>query len=105
MGDHYQAPGELLQVALQPKDHVAVQVVGGLVQDEDVCRVQEDGRQGHTLPLAAGEGPYSLVKVGDPQAGEHGLGLVLHEGAHIGGEVGKDLLQNGVVLVHLGVLA
>ena len=104
MGDHDQAPGELPQVVLQPEDHVAVQVVGGLVEDEHIRRVEEDGGQGHPLPLAPGEGVHRLGKVRDPQAGEHGLGLVLQQGPGVRGEVVKDLLQHRGPRHHLRVL-
>ena len=104
VGDHDQAPGELPQVVLQPEDHVAVQVVGGLVEDEHIRRVEEDGGQGHPLPLAPGEGVHRLGKVRDPQAGEHGLGLVLQQGPGVRGEVVKDLLQHRGPRHHLRVL-
>ena len=104
MGDHDEAAVELPQAVLQPDDHVAVQVVRRLVQDEDVRRVEQDGGEGHALALAAGEGAHGLGKARDAQAGEHGLGLVFHEGAGVRGEVGKDLLQDRGLRVHLGVL-
>ena len=104
VGDHNEAPGELPQPVLQPGHHLAVQVVGGLVQDEHVRRVEEDGGQGHPLPLAAGEGVHRLGEVGDPQPGEHGLGLVLQQGPGVRGEVVKDLLQHRGSLHHGGVL-
>ena len=105
VGDHDKTPGKFLQVPLQPEDHVAVQVVGGLVQDEHIRRVKEHRRQSHPLPLAAGEGTHPLVKISDSQPGEHGLGLILHEGAHVRGKIRENLLQHGGLRVHPWVLA
>ena len=104
VGDHDETAVEFPQAVLQPDDHVAVQVVRRLVQDEDIRRMEQDGGEGHALALAAGEGAHGLGKVRDAQAGEHGLGLVFHEGAGVRGEVGKDLLQDRGLRVHLGVL-
>ena len=66
--------------------------------------MEEDRGQGHPLPLASGEGAHRLGKIRNPQAGEHGLGLVFHQSPHLRGEVGKDLLQHRGLGVHLGVL-
>ena len=104
MGDHDKPPGELPQTVLQPEDHVAVQVVGGLVQNEHIRRVEEDRRQGHPLALAAGEGPHRLGKVRQAQPGEHGLGLIVQKGPGVWGKPGKDLLQHRGPRLHGGIL-
>ena len=47
----------------QPGDAVEVQVVGGLVEKEDVGRSQEHGSQGQAVALAPGENRHLLVDV------------------------------------------
>ena len=79
-------------------------MVGGLVQDQHVRRVDQGRRQGHPLPLAAGESAYLLGEVRDAQTVQHGLGLVLVQGPERGGEVEEHLLQHRGVLVHHRVL-
>ena len=104
VGHHHQAALEPAEPVLQPGHHLAVQVVGGLVQDQHVRRVDQGRRQGHPLPLAAGEGAHLLGKVRDPQPVQHGLGLILVQRPELGGEVEEHLLQHGGVLVHHRVL-
>ena len=104
VGDHDQGALEGAEVVLQPGNHAAVQVVGGLVQDEDVAAADQGGAQGHPLPLAAGELPHRLVEHWHPQPGEDGLGLVLGHRPCLVREAGKDLLQHGVGRVEVGEL-
>ena len=95
MCHHGQSPPVLPEIVLQPADHLAVQVVGGLVQDEDVALVDQGGGHGHPLPLAAGQRTHPLVKVRDTQPGEDGLGLILRQLPGLGREPGEHLLQHG----------
>ena len=104
MGHHDEAPLEPAEPVLQPGHHLAVQVVGGLVQNQHVRRVDEGRRQGHPLPLAAGEGAHLLGEVRDAQPVQHGLGLVLVQRPELGGEVEEHLLQHGGGLLHHRVL-
>ena len=104
MGDHHQRPLELAQPLLQPGHHLGVQVVGGLVQDKHVAVVDQRGGQGRPLALPAGELPHPLFKIGDAQAGEDALGLVLPELPGLGGQAVKDLLQHGARRVEGRVL-
>ena len=104
VGHHDEAALEPAEPVLQPRHHLAVQVVGGLVQDQYVRRVDEGRRQGHPLPLAAGEGAHFLGKIRDAQPVQHGLGLILIQLPELGGEVEEDLLQHGGALVHHRVL-
>ena len=104
VGHHDEAALEPAEPVLQPGHHLAVQVVGGLVQDQHVRRVDEGRRQGHPLPLSAGEGAHLLGEICDAQPVQHGLGLVLVQRPEFGGEVEEHLLQHGGVLVHHRVL-
>ena len=55
MGDGDDRPLVLLQVRFQPLDGFGVQVVRGLVQQEDVRLLQEEAAQRHAAPFAAGK--------------------------------------------------
>jgi hypothetical protein len=84
VGDEHQRPGEAGQPALEPLDAIAVEVVGGLVEDQQVglvglpvCTHAHQGAgQRHPLGLAAREGAHLRIEPGrHPQAVEHGLAL------------------------------
>ena len=82
VGDGQHRALEVLQVALQPLGGVQVQVVGGLVQQEDVRILQNEPGQVDAGLLPAGqggEGPLAHVGV-DGQAVAHlvqpGLGVI-----------------------------
>ncbi len=53
VGDEHEATGVGGQPVLQPRHPAQVEVVGGLVQDEQVARVGQDPGQRHPLGLAA----------------------------------------------------
>jgi hypothetical protein len=44
-----------LQVVLQPRHGLGVEVVGGLVEQQDVGLLQQQPAERHAAPLAAGE--------------------------------------------------
>ena len=104
MGHHHQSALEAAEPVLQPCGHLSVQVVRGLVQHQDIRRVDQGRRQGHPLPLAAGEGAHLLAVVGDAQLVQHGLGLVLVQRPELRREVQEHLLQHRGVVVHGRVL-
>ena len=54
-------PGYSSQVPLQPGDRLGVEVVGGLVEQQQVGRGEQQAAQGHAAALAAGEGRHVLV--------------------------------------------
>mmetsp|Transcript_18291 Transcript_18291/g.55000 ORF Transcript_18291/g.55000 Transcript_18291/m.55000 type:complete len:572 (+) Transcript_18291:826-2541(+) len=92
--------GQAVQVALQPGHVVDVQVVGGLVQQQNVCLHQHSaGKSELHLPAARQGGDGRLLHLsGEAHAGEHPLHLCAVRGA--GG------LEDGVqenVLDHCGV--
>ena len=105
VGDHQQGAPEFLQIVLQPVGHLAVQVVGGLVQHQKLRRGQEDAHQGDPLSLSPGECLHSGVKIIDSQFGQHGLGLALQI-PHMGMPLifPDDGLENGVPLREAGIL-
>ena len=92
MGDHHKAALEAAEPVLQPGDHSAVEVVGGLIQHQHICRMDQRRGKGHPLALTAGEGSHLAFKVRKTQLCEHGLGLVFVQGAKLRGKVEKDLL-------------
>ena len=76
MGHDDQAPAERAQLVLEPGHGGQVEVVGGLVEDQELGRVGQDPGQRHPLGLAAREGVH--LRLGGPghaQAVEGGLGL------------------------------
>ena len=79
VGDQEQLPLELQKPVLQPQDHVLVQMVGGLIQDQQFRFGQQGLRQGNSLALAAGQRSHQGIMICHPQAVQHGarLGLLL----------------------------
>ena len=65
VGDHEEGAARPSQVVLEVFDGVDVEMVGGLVKDQEVGFGGEDLRDGHALDLAAGEFLHPLV---GPQA-------------------------------------
>jgi hypothetical protein len=113
------APGVVVQELLEPQHALGVQVVGGLVEKEQVRRLEQQAAQRHAATLATGELGHRGVRVWALK-GVHGLRelgvqvpavgsvyLVL-EAAHLGHEgvkvrVGaRHLLANLVEAVDLG---
>ena len=60
--------------------------------------------QSHPFALTAGEGADFLGEIRQPQAVEHGFGLVFVQLPKLGGEVEKYLLENGGVILHGRIL-
>ena len=52
--DHHKRSPELHKVFFQPAGHFTVQMVGGLVQNQDFHRLKQDIHQRHPFLLAAG---------------------------------------------------
>ena len=61
----------LLQVLLQPVDRLGVEVVGGLIEQEDVGFLQQQAAQGHAAAFTTAQVLGQLVALGAPQ-GVHG---------------------------------
>ena len=107
-------PGVLLQVLLKPQHALRVEVVGGLVEQQQVGLLQEQLAQGDPAPLATGQGRdvgvgrraaqrvHRLLELAVQVPGVLVLDL-LRELAHLlhelVGVVGRHLLGDLVVLV------
>ena len=65
VGDHEQGAAGTFQIILQILDRIGVQVVGRLVEDQEIGFRGEHLREGDTLDLAAGKIAHPLVR---PQA-------------------------------------
>ena len=100
VGDHDEAPLEGAQIGLQPQDHLAFQVVCGLVQQQQFRRAQQGGGQGGPLALAAGKAAHGLGAVLQPKAAEHGAALVFR--CRRG--VGHDLFEHRALRSEYGPL-
>ena len=70
MADHQVGQGLALQQVLQPEDALHVQVVGGLVHEQDVRLPGQLAGDGETLAPAAGEDLDRLRRVLEPRLAE-----------------------------------
>ena len=121
----------LVQELFQPQDGLGVQVVGGLVEQQQVRGLKQQLAQGHTAALATGahvdrgvrvralQGVHCLLELGVevPAVGGVDLGLQLahlfHQGVEVGVRIGHlltDFIESGDLLGnraerHLDVLA
>ena len=95
----------LLQVLLQPVDGLGIEVVGRLVEQQDVGFLQQQAAQSHTAALTTAQVFGQLVALGAAQ-GIHGPFQAAVEVPRVGGV--DDVLQLGLTrkqLVHLlGIL-
>ncbi len=100
---HHQPAPEPGEVLLEPRDGVEVEVVGRLVEDEEVALGALDGEQGpgqrHPLGLATGEGGHVGVEHGaHAEPVEHRLDLPGWAG-RAGRRIADDPRRQGRVLV------
>ncbi len=88
---HEQGVGIVFKVALQPRRGLQIQVVGGLVQEQQVRGAKEHRRQGHPHAPPAGEGVEGTMLGGfvETEPGQDG------GGAGLGG-MGVDGLESFV---------
>ena len=79
VADEQQRLGPAGEMVLEPGDAVDVEVVGGLVEDQHVGRRQQEASQREPHPPAAGQLLHAAIGVagGEPEAGEHPVGLGL----------------------------
>ncbi len=85
----------VLEELLEPEDTLGVQMVGGLVEQQQVGRFEQKLAEGHATALAAREMVDRLVGVGALQ-GVHGLGELAVQVPAVGG------IDLGLELAHLG---
>ena len=93
--DGHDGAGIAVEELLQPEHALGVQVVGGLVQKQQVGRLEQQAAQGHAAALAAGEHAHGRVRVRALQ-GVHGLREL---GVQVPAISGVDLVLE---LAHLG---
>ncbi|OPZ82776.1 MAG: hypothetical protein BWY76_02605 [bacterium ADurb.Bin429] len=113
MADHHRAAGEGLDGFFQRAQGIHVQVVGGLVEEDDIRPLREHLRQVNAVALAAGEIAHLLLLVGalEIKAGDVGAGIERPPADGDGLLPAADLFPYGVVavqrlatLVHVGEL-
>ncbi len=85
---------QLNQVILQPFDGIHIQMVGGLVQNQEVRIIHQSPCQIHLAALSTGENPQRLVKFMDAQAAEDGFVDIALIGCLLHREIGHDVVQN-----------
>ncbi|MOA35061.1 hypothetical protein D3C78_1564860 [compost metagenome] len=95
MRDHDERAGIALEPILQPDDRVQVQVVGGLVQQQQVGRAHQRLRQVQAHAPAAGKAGQRQMHLllREAQAGQQLLGARMHR-------VGVGIGQRGVDVAH-----
>ena len=71
MGDEHDRAGILLQVPFEPGDALRVEVVGRLIQQQEVGALEQDLAEGDPPAFAAGEGGNARVAGRQPH-GVHG---------------------------------
>ena len=103
MGDGHDGAGVVLQRALEPGDRVGVEVVRGLVEQEEVGLREQDAGQGDAAPFATGQvgdgGVAGWAAERVHRDVDHAIGVVAAVGRHLGlefGLLGADLLVVGV---------
>ena len=87
--------GVILEVAFEPVDAVDVEVVGGLVEEEDVGAAEEEAGEGHAHTPSArkrGEGAVEVIG-GEAEPGEDGFAAGLHEVGFPAGELRVDAVK------------
>ena len=87
VADNHHSMGIFDQISFEPERTFEVEVVGGLVKQEQVRFGKEDSREGHSHPPAAREGRagHALFFVGKPKTLEDRTGAPLcRPGVNIG---------------------
>ena len=107
MGDGHHGSRVLLEGALQPGHRFGIEVVGGLVEEQEIRLGQEQPAQGHPTPFSARERGHVGVARRQPEGvhgdlegalevpGAGGVDLVLELGL-----LGQQLVEVGVRLAH-----
>ena len=98
VGDDEEAETGLREIVFQPFDAVDVEVVGGLVEQEQVGLLDQAAGDGEAFAPAAGQGGGELVAVGeaDGAGGDGDLGQLLAVGQVFAGDgVFQDALDGG----------
>ncbi|MPM73541.1 hypothetical protein SDC9_120523 [bioreactor metagenome] len=101
---HHKAPGPSAQPVLQPGNHLRVQMVCRLVQNQHVRGMNQRRRKGHPLALSAGKRADFLLRVRNAQPGQHGDRLVFVQRPKFLWKAEKHLLQYRGAVIQLRVL-
>ena len=105
MGHHQQSPLVGRQPVLQPLDHVMIQVVCRLIQDQQITGGQKSRRQGSPLFLPAGKERRIHIRITDTETQKHGPGLALGIPVFLlPGNGGHHIFQNGFIRVEDRIL-
>ena len=99
--DHRDRAGKFLQPRLQPRDHLRVQMVRRLVQNQHVRRMRKHRRERHALSLTAGQHADLLIKIRNSQPVQNRLRLVFVQRARLRRIPGEHLLQHRILRIHL----
>ena len=105
MGDGHDGAGVVAEEPLEPGHRLGVEVVGGLVEQQQVGRAQQQAAQRHAALLAAGEVGHLGVARREAQ-GVHGdLDLAVEVVGALGGDLGFEagLLLADLLVVGVGV--
>mmetsp|Transcript_7118 Transcript_7118/g.14402 ORF Transcript_7118/g.14402 Transcript_7118/m.14402 type:complete len:1078 (+) Transcript_7118:324-3557(+) len=97
VGDHHHAALEVLDGGGERAERLAVEVVGGLVQDDDVRLVPQGGGKHHLHLLPAGQGGHAMVAA-ELAVQAHVLQMLLH--VHLGQGALVGALAHRHLLVH-----
>ena len=77
MSDQQKRSGIALQIRFQPTNGLGVEVVGGLVEEEEIGLEKERPSQRHALALSARERAYEGLGIGEAEAAENSAGTRL----------------------------
>ena len=101
MGDGHDRARVVLQRPLEPRHRLGVEVVGGLVEQQQVGLGEQQPAQRDAAPLAAGQGRDVGVAGRQPQRVHGDLDLAVE----VVGALGRDLgLEAGLLLADLLVV-
>ena len=99
MRDGHDGAGVLVQELLEPEDRLGVQMVGGLVKEQQVGSLEQETAEGHAAALAAGEDRDRRVRVRTLQ----GVHRLRELGVEVPAVGGVDLVLELAHLGHEGV--
>ena len=96
---HKNRAAKLFEIAFQPLDGITVDMVGRLVQDENIAGIGENTRHGDPFPLTAGQGAHLPCKIRNAKLVQHGFALVITLCSCLRRQITDRLLQYGFVRI------
>ena len=94
---HKNRAAKLFEISFQPLDGITVDMVGRLVQDENIAGIGENTRHGDPFPLAAGQCTHFFLEVSHTELMQHGFALVITLCGSLRRQITDRLLQYGFV--------